>query len=116
MAQIIPLNNEGSRRINVALGDNLYFIETYYLPNIQRWVMDIYDNDSNPILVGIGLNVGVENLVKGKAIEFEGQAIRCVSIDGTENNTPDSLGTSCFVLYYPRGETPPALFEDKMLG
>lgn len=115
MPQIIPFTNDGCRSINVALGENQFIFETYYLPNIRRWLMDIYDINETPILVGICLNVGVGNLVKGKAAIFEGQTIRCVSPTGVENDTPDSLGTTCFVYYYGKGETPPQLYQDKML-
>lgn len=115
MPQLIPFTNDGDRTITVTLGDNQYVFETYYLPNIRRWLMDIYDTDDNPILVGICLNVGVGNLVKGKTQLFEGQALRCVSPTGEENNTPTSLGTTCFVYYYGTGETPPQLYDDKML-
>lgn len=78
--------------------------------------MDIYDTEENPIIVGICLNVGVENLVKGKHEIFDKQTIRCVSLDGTENDTPDSLGNSCVVYYYGKEESAPSLHEDKMLG
>ena len=116
MPQLIPFDNTGSRKITVALGENTFRLRTYYLPYIKRWIMDIYDTDENPILVGISLNVGVENLVKGKSEIFENQTIRCISLDGSENDTPDSLGNNCVVVYYGVGETPPALYEDKMLG
>lgn len=116
MPKIIPFTNEGNRQITISLGENMFILETYYLPTIQRWIMDIYDTDENPIILGISLNVGVGNLVKGKAPIFEGQTIRCVSPTGQENNTPTSLGTTCFVYYYAVGEEAPALYEDKMLG
>lgn len=116
MPSIIPFTNDGDRQITVALGENMVILETYYLPTIKRWLMDIYDVEQNPIILGISLNVGVGNLVKGKSPLFEGQTIRCVSPTGEENTTPSSLGTTCFVYYYGVGENPPVLFEDKMLG
>lgn len=116
MPQLIPLTNDGDRQITIALGENVFVLETYYLPNIKRWLMDIYDINQQPILLGISLNVGVGNLVKGKAPIFEGQTIRCVSPTEQENNTPTSLGTTCFLYYYPVGDEAPALYEDKMLG
>lgn len=116
MPQLVPLTNDGCRRINVALGQNLYILETYYMPHIRCWLMDIYDMDGNPIITGISLNVGVDNLVAGKSVYFKNQTLRCVSPTGKENNTPDSLGTTCFLYYYPEGETPPKLYQDKMLG
>ena len=113
--QVFPLTNAGCRTIDVDLGENMFRIRTYYLPHIRRWIMDIMDQQDNPIVVGICLNVGVDNLVKGKAKIFEGQTIRCVSVDDSENDTPESLGTKCFVIYYPKGETPPIMWKDKML-
>jgi len=115
MPQIIPFDNTGCRTIEVPLGENVYKMRTYFLPYISRWLLDITDAQDNPIIMGICLNTGVENLVKGKAQEFDEQTIRCVSLDGTENDTPDSLGTSCVVMYYEKGETPPPLHKDKML-
>ena len=116
MPQLIPLTNDGCRRINISLGQNRYILETYYLPHIRCWLMDIYSMDNTPIITGISLNVGVENLVAGKSDLFRNQTLRCVSPTGQENNTPDSLGTTCFLYYYPEGETPPKLYQDKMLG
>lgn len=115
MPQLIPFNNAGCRTIDVSLGENVYRMRTYYLPYTKKWLLDIMDTQENPIIMGISLNVGVGNLVQGKSIQFDGQAIRCISLDGTENNTPNSLGTSCVVLYYEKGETPPKLYTDKML-
>ena len=115
MPYIIPVDSTGSRKIDVVLGDNVFRMRTYYLPNIKRWLMDITDTTDNPIIMGICLNTGVGNLVKGKHQLFDGQGIRCISLDGTENNTPESLGTSCVVVYYEKGEEQPKLYKDKMI-
>lgn len=115
MPQIIPFTNDGCRTIDIALGENMFRMRTYYLPYTRTWVLDIMDQDDNPIITGIALNVGVANIVNGKDKIFEGQTIRCVSLDGTENNTPESLGTSCQVYYYSKDETAPTLWQDKML-
>lgn len=115
MPQIIPVDNTGSRKIDIALGKNVYRLHTYYLPYIHRWLMDITDTSDNPIIMGICLNTGVGNLVKGKSTLFENQAIRCVSTDGTENDTPTSLGNTCLLYYYAEGEDIPNLYKDKML-
>lgn len=115
MPQLIPFTNDGCSTIDVVLGNNAFKLRTYYLPYTKHWLLDIMDESENPILMGISLNVGVENLVRGKAKLFQNQTIRVISLDGTENNTPDSLGTSCVVLYYPEGETPPTMWKDKML-
>lgn len=115
MPQLIQFDNTGSRSIDVPLGENVFRMRTYFLPYISRWLLDITDTQDNPIIMGICLNTGVENLIKGKSELFDGQAIRCVSIDGSENNTPDSLGTTCFVIYYEKGEVPTPMYKDKML-
>lgn len=115
MPSIIPFTSEGARRMTITLGENVFIMETYFLPNIRRWILDIYDTDENPVLTGVSLNPGVGNLVSGKSSLFEGQAIRCISTDGRENDTPDSLGTSCVVLYYAKGEEIPEQYQDKMV-
>ena len=115
MPQLIPFDNTGCRTIDVPLGENVYRLKTYFLPYIKRWLLDIMDTQDNPIIMGICLNTGVENLVKGKAQEFDGQGLRCISQDGKENDTPDSLGTSCVVVYYEKGEYQPPLYQDKMI-
>lgn len=116
MPSIIPFTSEGNKKITIALGENVFILETYYLPNIRRWLLDIYDIDEKPILTGISLNVGVGNLVKGKSALFEGQAIRCISMDGNDNTFPDSLGKTCIVLYYAKGEDVPEEYQDKMVN
>lgn len=115
MPKIIPVNNSGSRTIDIPLGENVFRIRTYYLPHVKRWLMDITDTTDTPIAIGICLNVGVGNLVKGLDPVFDGQAIRCVSVDGSECTEPDSLGNKCFLFYYEKGETPTQLYADKML-
>lgn len=115
MPQLIPFTNDGCRTIDIALGDNMFRLRTTYLPYTKTWVLDIMDQEDNPIIMGIALNTGVDNIVKGKSKIFQNQTIRCISLDGTENNTPESLGNSCVVLYYPEGEEVPQLWKDKML-
>lgn len=116
MPYIIPVDSTGSKTIDVALGQKVFRLRTYYLPNIKRWIMDIMDTKDNPIIMGICLNTGVGNLVKGKSTLFENQTIRCVSIDGSENTEPDSLGNTCLLYYYGTDEKAPNLYQDKMLG
>lgn len=116
MPQIIPFNNEGCRTIDIALGDNMFRMRTYYLPYTKTWLMDIMDQEDNPIISGIALNPGVDNLVKGKAKIFQNQTIRCITVEGTDPYAPESLGVNLFVVYYEEDETPPKLWEDKMLG
>ena len=115
MPFIVPLTNDGSRRATYNLGGQDYIIETYYLPKTQCWLMDIYDINENPILTGIKLIPGVDNLVKGLCIEFDEQAMQIQTIDGGNNDTPDSLGTTAFLIYYAKGEEVPASYEDKMI-
>lgn len=83
--------------------------------------MDIYqpaesDTETNtPVVTGINLRTGVDNLIKGKCELLNGWAINVASLTGKENNTPDSLGNDCFIVVYIPGETVPVSFEDKKL-
>ena len=113
--QIIPFNSTGSRIITIELGENVFRMRTYYLPHIKRWILDIMDSDGNPIIMGITLNLGVGNMVKGKSELFEGQTLRCVSLTGKGISEPDSLGKDCVVVYYGKNEFVPATYLDKMI-
>lgn len=115
MPFIVPLTNDGSRKATYNLGGKDYIIETYYLPKTKTWLMDIYDINENPILTGITLIPGVDNLVKGLCLEFDGQGFQIQTTDGGNNDTPESLGTTAFLIYYANGEEIPASYEDKML-
>lgn len=115
MPYIIPVDSTGSKTIDVSFGNKILRLRTYYLPNIKRWLMDIMDTSDNPIVMGISLNVGIGNLVRGKSTELEGITIRCVSTDGSENTEPDSLGNTCLLYYYGPDEEVPQLYQDKML-
>ena len=115
MPSLIPLTNDGKRTAQYELGGKIYILESYYLPKTKSWLLDIYDINENPILLGIKLIPGIDNLVKGKTIEFDDQGLQIQTIDGGENNTPDSLGTTAFLIYYAKGETIPQSFKDKML-
>ena len=81
MSFIVPLTNDGSRKATYNLGGKDYIIETYYLPKTKTWLMDIYDINEIPILTGITLIPGVDNLVKGlcletaKAFKFKQQTV-----------------------------------------
>lgn len=114
MPQIVPITSE-QNKIRVALGDYVYILENYYLPTIKRWVLDISDSDSNPLITGICLQTGIDNLVKGKSIFFENQALKLYSANGKPADTPDCLGNTHLLIYFGVNEIKPISYRDKML-
>lgn len=121
MPYLLPFDNTPSARKTIILNEMSLVFEVNYFPNIQCWLMDIYqpaesDTGTNmPVITGINLRTGVDNLIKGKCELLKGWAINVASLTGKENNTPDSLGNDCFIVVYIPGETVPVSFEDKKL-
>lgn len=116
MAGVIPLTNDGCRSIEIKLGEKNYKLETYYMPFIKCWLLDIYDDEDNPIILGINLKPGIQNLVRGLSEFFEEQAMMVVTTDGGNNDTPESMGNTAFLLYFAKGDKLPQLYEDKLLN
>lgn len=114
MPSIVPLTSNPTRT-RCVLGDNSYIIENYYLPTIKKWLIDIYNDEGVPLIVGICLQTGIDNLVKDKSIEFEGQALKYYSVDNTKNDLPNRLGNTCFLIYFSKDEVKARTYIDKML-
>lgn len=114
MPQFLPITST-QQRIRVSLGERVFILENYFLPTIKKWILDIYDQDENPLIFGVCLQTGIDNLVKGKNILFENQAIKLYSSNGKPADTPDCLGVTHFVVYFGENDVKPTSFKDKML-
>lgn len=106
MPQLIPLTNDGARQVTVATNAGVYTFTTYYVPLIQSWLMDIDDADGNRLITGMNLVSGVDNLLKGSAGKLNGATMRVYCTEG-ENNTPDSLGVTSFLVLFSQDEEIP---------
>lgn len=104
MAQIIPVNSTGDRRIQLLLGSNLVTVRTYWNPTVPAWYMDLIDSGGNPIALGLAL-VPVINVLESQPnlTRIYGQ-FRIFAIDGGENDTETSLGDTGILWWFAPGE------------
>lgn len=104
--QVIPLNSEGSRRVAVALGDNLgiYIFRTRYNPEAAGWYLDLFSAEGAPLAYGLKL-VAPHNLVRHLPQLSAGIGdLRVLDVDGTGNTDPDRLGVGVGLVHYAPGE------------
>lgn len=122
MPYILPFDNTPSARKTITINNVTLVCEVNYFPNIKCWLMDLYqpansDTESEiPVITGVNLRTGIDNLIKGKTQLLDGWAINVASISGKDNDSADSLGNDCFIIVYTPGETVPVSYEDKKLG
>lgn len=104
MALIVPVDSTGDRRIQVLLGQNLISIRTYWNPTVPGWYMDLFDNNGNPITLGLAM-VPIVNLLDSQPnlTRIYGQ-FRVFVTDGGENNTETSIGDTGVLWWFAPGE------------
>lgn len=105
MSWVIPLNTTGNRLITVDFTQDTFMFRTYYVMGQKRhWCMDIYDADETPIVLGLILQPGTDNLIKGHGNKLDGYAIN-VFTQG-DYSEPESPGTNLYVELFEPGEKP----------
>lgn len=122
MPYLLPFDSTPSAKKTITINGLSLIYEVNYYPNIKCWLLNIWqpaDSDSDedtPVLLGINLRLGVDNLIKGKCELLDGWAIQVASLTGNNNDSATSLGTDCFIVVYIPGEEVPVSYEDKRLG
>lgn len=103
--QIIPTTSDGARRITLDLGGDLglFTFRTYYNYLADMWFLDLLDADDTVILAGMALPPGIDILRAHTNIDDIGE-LRVADTGGTNNATPESLGTDAQLVHYDPGE------------
>jgi hypothetical protein len=106
MAQVLPLNSDGSRQISVDLGDGIGLISfrTRFNSTVPGWYLDLFDTDGSEIVFGLGL-VAPHNIIRHlpRLVNRIGD-LRVIDLDGLGNVDPDRLGVGVGLVHYPPGE------------
>lgn len=104
MAQVIteyriPVTNSPCRSINVTFPNGVLKFRTYWCGYVtSRWLCDILDADDNPILIGVVLTTGIDNLIQGSGIEsLYGIALKVVDSSGKMNTTIEGFGNTALL-------------------
>lgn len=111
---MLNLTSDGQCEQTTTLPDgNEYIIRTTFVDGINsHWLMDIYDNGNNPILLGIVLTCGAD-LFKGQANRLNGMQCVCGIVNNTDERSDEALGNGLYVLIYGKNETNPLPVKDR---
>lgn len=87
----IPLN-EGPQEFEITLGSTTYNMVLKWNYIGENWVLDIYDQNDAPILLGVPLITGADLLAQYGYLNFGGKLIAQTDNDVTRPPTYDNLG------------------------
>ena len=114
MPLLIPVTSAGSRRARVRVGSDILVFHTYYVSGQSRhWLLDIQDDQERPLITGINLVPGVDNLIKGRGNVLRGHQLHVLAKKGTETNL-DALGNTMALIWFKPGEENPFTPDDPM--
>lgn len=104
MSVVIPVNNDGARRVTVEISEQRLTFRTYFSTGqANMWLLDIYDNDAAPLIVGINLVPGSDNVLKGHGDVLNGFQLYVLTFDD-HYTAPTALGTTVGLIMYAPGE------------
>lgn len=104
MALILPVDSTGDRRIQVLLGANLVTLRTYWNPIVPGWYMDLVGADGQNIILGVAMVPEINLLAFDLTLTRLYGQFRVFTLDISENNTPDSLGSTAQLWWFSSGE------------
>ena len=111
----IPVTPAGERAVSVNVGPDVFIFRTYFVSGQDdHWLLDILDGQETPIISGINLAPGIDNLLKGRGDALEAfQLLLLADPSGTEKD-PEAPGNSMFLVWFNPGEENPFITLDPM--
>lgn len=101
----VPVDNTPCRSFSFGTPEGVFRFRTYWNNILETWFLDIIGLDDVPILQGIALVTGCNNLIKGTGIdELEGKALVVVDSSGNGNRTFSGLGDTAKLYMTMTGE------------
>lgn len=112
MAYVLPITSYPDSTFNFSTLDGVLKIRTYWSGSIEsRWMCDINDSNGLPVITGIALVTGCDNLLIGTGKDLlDSYRMVVYSPKGKENNTIDGFGTDCLLLWMDKTEAIPAIY------
>lgn len=111
---IFNATNDPQATAIISLNGTLINVRTTYIEGINNhWVLDIYDADNNPMLLGICVTVGAD-LLKGQGGLFAGIHLYAALTSSSEDERDKyALGNTLYLLVYFEGEELPIKYKDR---
>ena len=101
----VPTTDAGARSATYLIGDKYLTFRTYYSSGQQDlWLLDIYDYDGNPLIVGIAILPGSDNVIKGHGDTLNGFQLYVLNMDTLPVGDVKALGESLHLIAYAPGE------------
>lgn len=112
----LPLTSDGERRFTTEIaGVNYTFRTTYVMGQRNHWLLDIFDEDENPLVYGVNLVVGTLNLLNGYGDVFDGVHLLAVPFYNKDLYGPEALGTVLKVFWFTPDEPFPYSLGDPLI-
>lgn len=103
----IPVTPAGERFVTVNVGPDIFIFRTYFaFGEDQHWLLDVQDGQGNPLITGINLVPGVDNLLKGMGDALEGYQLHLLVDEGTEKDLEAPGNTMALIWFNPGEENP----------
>ena len=110
----IPLNPAGERFVSVNVGPETFIFRSYYTYGADsHWLLDIRNSQNQPLISGINLVRGANNLLKGRGDILNGYQLFLVVYQGSEKDL-NAPGNSMALIWFNHNEENPFLDQDPM--
>lgn len=111
---ILNTTNNGQDEFITTLPDNNeYIIRTTYVCGITSgWLMDVYNIDNEPVLLGIRCVCGAD-LFRGQANHLNGMKCYCAVIYGGDERDSDALGSTLYICVQGKDEDDLVHYQDR---
>ncbi len=104
MPAVVPLTDYGARSVTIVSAGRYLKFRTYYTyGQIPVWLMDVMNLDNLPLITGIALVPGSDNVFKGMGDTLNGFQLYILAMD----NMPEAmnaLGNTLYAILYEPGE------------
>jgi hypothetical protein len=103
--QIIPFSEPGSWQMQITLTNVSFLLNFHWNALNEYWLMSIYDNDANPIVVGIKVVTNFDLTAQFPLLGMPSGDIVCQNIlDQWEKIQRFDMGQTNELIYYEPGE------------
>jgi len=110
----IPITPDGERFVTMNVGPDTFIFRTYFASGQDdHWLLDIQDSQGSPLVSGINLVPGVDNLLKGHGDVLDGYQLHCLVLFSSAA-APEAPGNTMFLIWLNPGEENPFVNLDPM--
>lgn len=112
----LPLTSDGERKFSTEIQGVTYIFRTTYVSGQRNhWLLDIFDENENPLVYSINLVTGSLNLLKGYGDTLDGVHLLAVPFSNDDPSGPEALGTTLQVFWYTPDEPFPFSLGDPLI-